>query len=541
MRIIFGCSLIILLSLFSSRNAAAAPGDVLGSIPVPGHAPTGMTYDGKYLWVADRLSDSLYSLEPSTGEVVKGFAAPGFDLSAMTWDGEYLWCADRDEKRIMQFDPESGLTLRSFEFPTPNPQGLAWDGKNLWLCDYSESKLCRISTDDGTTIESYPAPSKGSTGLTYWNGYLWCGNRRNDKVSLFDIEHGETIFDFDSPGKYVRGLATDGDVLWSVDYQDRMIFRQVIEDDEVFKRSEPHILDLTLTYEFRNYGPGDVPELDVFLAVPFDMENQTLIGEIQYNPQPSEFVKDRWNQSVASFHLRDLKPTTFQRIDLTLATELSDTRWFVYPHKVGSLKEIPKEISSKYLVDEDKYCIGDPVIIEAVKAAVGDETNPYWMMRGIHKYIREHLHYELAGGWNVASQVLTRGSGSCSEYTFVFIAMCRAAGIPARYVGSFVIRGDEASTDEVFHRWSQVYLPEYGWIHVDPQGGDSESPAKVAGSIGSVSNRFLITTQGGGASDLLGWNYNYDQQWTSRGPVKVTTVVFGEWSPNTEETTANEQ
>ncbi|MBU0690873.1 transglutaminase [bacterium] len=525
----------------ASSIVSAAPGDGLGSIPAPGHAPTGLAFDGKQLWVADRLTDSLYALDPNSGEIITALASPGFDISAIAWDGSYLWCADREESRISKVDPITGITVRSFESPTSNPQGLAWDGENLWLADDSESLLCQISTDDGTTVIAYPAASRGSTGLTSWNGYLWCGNRLNDQIYLFEPEHGEIVFALDSPGKYVRGLATDGNVLWSVDYQDRAIYEQVIDDEESFQRSDSHTLDLTLTYEFRNYGPGPVPTLDVYLAVPSELENQKIQGDITFSPRSYDNIKDRWEQPVAHFHFNDLNPLAREQIVMTLTTELADTRWFIYPHKVGSLKEIPKEIRSDYLVDEDKYRIDDPIIKEAVAEAVGDEKNPYWMMRKIHKYIREHLHYELAGGWNVAPQVLTRGSGSCSEYTFLFIAMCRAAGIPARYVGSLVIRGDEASTDEVFHRWSQVYLPGYGWVHVDPQGGDSDKPAKVAGSIGKISNRFLITTSGGGASEYLGWNYNYDHSWTSRGPVKITATAFGEWSPVAEQPSTDEQ
>jgi transglutaminase-like putative cysteine protease len=520
-----------MLSLLAGAAASAAPGDVLGSIPTPGRAPTGLAFDGEYLWVADRLADSLYALDPGTGKVVKALPAPGFDPSALAWDGHYLWCADREEARVVKLDPATGITVRSLESPTRSPQGLAWDGKNLWLSDDAQALLSQVSTDDGTTIVSYPAASNGSTGLTSWNGYLWCGDRRDDHIYLFDPEHGEVVFALDSPGKYVRGLATDGKILWSVDYQDRAIYRQVIDDNEAVKRSGLHTLDLQLTYEFRNYGPGEVPTLDAYLSVPANLENQKLVSDVQFSPQPSDYLTDRWQQRVAHFHFENLPLAKREQILMTVRTELADTHWFIYPDKVGKLKDIPKDIRDSYLVDEDKYCIHDPVIQKAVAEAVGDESNPYWIMRKIHKYVRDHLQYELAGGWNVAPQVLTRGSGSCSEYTFLFISMCRAAGLPARYVGSVVVRGDEASTDEVFHRWSQVFLPNYGWVHVDPQGGDREKPAEVAGSIGTISNRFLITTFGGGASEYLGWNYNYDQSWTSRGPVKVMTTAFGEWSP----------
>jgi transglutaminase-like putative cysteine protease len=109
--------------------------------------------------------------------------------------------------------------------------------------------------------------------------------------------------------------------------------------------------------------------------------------------------------------------------------------------------------------------------------------------------------------------------------------MCRAAGLPTRFVGSVVIRGDDASTDDVFHRWCECYLPGYGWVPVDPSGGDRATPAEVAQCFGHVEPRFLITTEGGGASEYLGWGYNANEKWTSKGPVKVHVETVGEWSP----------
>ncbi len=109
--------------------------------------------------------------------------------------------------------------------------------------------------------------------------------------------------------------------------------------------------------------------------------------------------------------------------------------------------------------------------------------------------------------------------------------MCRAAGLPARYVGSIVIRGDDASYDEVFHRWVEVYLPGYGWIPVDPSGGDSAWPSNRANAFGHLRNRFLITTSGGGGSEYLQWGYNANQTWTSQGRCKIVVEYFGEWTP----------
>jgi len=39
-------------------------------------------------------------------------------------------------------------------------------------------------------------------------------------------------------------------------------------------------------------------------------------------------------------------------------------------------------------------------------------------------------------------------------------------GDPAATQGSIVVRHDDASIDEAFHRWAEIYLPNYGWIPV---------------------------------------------------------------------------
>ncbi len=532
MRSLILSGILILSLIFGILPAFATPGDILQAFPLPTEHATGLTYDGKHFWVADRLTDSLYALNPKNGAVVRQLPSPGFIPRGLAWDGKYLWCVDQNEQRILQLDTKTGETIHSVESPTSSIQGITWDDGTLWIVDDRADVLCQISPTDGTTIEEFRAPNGHSTGLTMWRDYLLCGDRTENRIYLIDPKHdGEVIYSLPAPGEYVRGLTTIKETLWAVDFQTDSLYAIEVEGNDWIRTSDRHPLELTLIHEFINYGPGDVTSADIHIAVPRTLPSQNILEGPTFTPEPDEIIEDNWHQKVAVFHPSSTDLSERTRIQMRVAVELSAVEWYVLPDKVGTLDEIPGDIADMYLADGDKFRIHDPRIQNAVREAIGDETNPYWMMRGIHKFIRERLHYELSGGWNVAPRVLERGNGSCSEYTFAFIAMCRAAGIPARYVGAVSNRGDEASTDDVFHRWSQVYFPGYGWIHVDPQGGDKSKPADIAGFIGHIANRYLITTEGGGGSNLLGWSYNYNSNWKAKGPVKVYTEVFGEWQP----------
>ena len=525
---ILGC-----MTMSATSSAFAVTGDVEKSFASPGSCPTGLTFDGKYLWNCDRKTDMIYKIDPKNGNVVDSLTSPGYRPRGLTWDGKYLWNVDASEEEyfIYQIDPKSGLVVKTLWAPCDRPEGLAWDGEFLWIADDGDNKIHQISTEDGTTINTIPSPSKYPCGLAYDGKYLWVTDRIADMIYMITPDKGEVILFFDAPDAYARGLAWDGKNLWNVDYQTDQIYKIKIHDDETYSRTEEKEQFLEYTNQVRNYGPGVVKDVDIYLAVPENLPNQQLLSEIEYFPQPTDFLTDKWGQKVAHYNFQDIESGGVVSAGMKVKMKLYQVRYFIFPEKAGELKDIPKEITDKFLADDAKYSVNDPFIQSSAKEAVGDETNPYWIARKIFNYVIERIEYELVGGWNIAPTVLKRGTGSCSEYSFVYISMCRAAGLPARYVGSVVIRGDDASDDEVFHRWVEVYLPNYGWIPVDPSGGDYEEPAKQANAIGNLRNRFLITTTGGGGSEYLEWGYNSNEKWTSLGKCKVYSEHIGEWSP----------
>ena len=81
----------LLLSMFLvATTLVAVPGDVEYKLPTPGSCPTGLAFDGTYLWVADRKTDTLYAIDPVTGEVNKVIPSPGYWPMGLAFDGKYL-------------------------------------------------------------------------------------------------------------------------------------------------------------------------------------------------------------------------------------------------------------------------------------------------------------------------------------------------------------------------------------------------------------------------------------------------------------------
>ena len=60
--------------------------------------------------------------------------------------------------------------------------------------------------------------------------------------------------------------------------------------------------------------------------------------------------------------------------------------------------------------------------------------------------------------------------GSCRDYAVLFMEVCRAVGIAARFVSGYQ-EGDRDMSARDLHAWIEVYLPGGGWRGYDPTLG----------------------------------------------------------------------
>jgi transglutaminase-like putative cysteine protease len=67
-------------------------------------------------------------------------------------------------------------------------------------------------------------------------------------------------------------------------------------------------------------------------------------------------------------------------------------------------------------------------------------------------------------------EVIGLRKGVCQDFAHLMLGMCRAAHVPARYVSGYFYDDTRSPDDntQASHAWVEVYLPNWGWLALDP-------------------------------------------------------------------------
>ncbi len=143
------------------------------------------------------------------------------------------------------------------------------------------------------------------------------------------------------------------------------------------------------------------------------------------------------------------------------------TPGYQLPYKArGGADSIAVELEASPLIQ-----IADPEIIAASRRIVGDTKDPVEASRRLTTWVYEKLEKDVTLSVPSARQVLDAKKGDCNEHTVLYVALARAAGLPARTaVGLVYLRGQF-----YYHAWPEVWLGE--WVAVDPTLGQFPADA----------------------------------------------------------------
>ncbi len=107
-----------------------------------------LAWDGEFLYSCGDAADGssiLYQIQVNPLEVAEAFDVPGHRPSGMCFDGRFVWISDRDSGRVDRFDPEAKAITRSAVTPGFSPFGVAWDGRDMWVTDSGTGRMYRLS------------------------------------------------------------------------------------------------------------------------------------------------------------------------------------------------------------------------------------------------------------------------------------------------------------------------------------------------------------------------------------------------------------
>ncbi|MCH5600561.1 transglutaminase family protein [Niabella ginsengisoli] len=76
-------------------------------------------------------------------------------------------------------------------------------------------------------------------------------------------------------------------------------------------------------------------------------------------------------------------------------------------------------------------------------------------------------------------------AGVCQDFAHILLLMLRRIGIPARYVSGYICpKNNEFRGEGATHAWVEAYLPDYGWIGLDPTNNCIASDRHIRLAVG---------------------------------------------------------
>jgi transglutaminase-like putative cysteine protease len=115
---------------------------------------------------------------------------------------------------------------------------------------------------------------------------------------------------------------------------------------------------------------------------------------------------------------------------------------------------------------------GDSNIVALARRVADGSSDPRIVAERINVWVHDSLAKQLSFSIPNALQVLRMRAGDCNEHTQLYVALARAAGLPARSVAGLAYVGGKF----YYHAWPEVFLGD--WVAVDPTFG--QFPADAA-------------------------------------------------------------
>ena len=124
-----------------------------------------------------------------------------------------------------------------------------------------------------------------------------------------------------------------------------------------------------------------------------------------------------------------------------------------------------------FLCEEFPQIRFTPAICELAAELRGNETNPLLLARRAYDWVTRHVAYSYMRDYLfmdfIPGFAMLNDRGDCGVMALLFITLCRAMGVPARWQSGSHVEPDSIGS----HDWAQFFVAPYGWLPADPSFG----------------------------------------------------------------------
>jgi len=221
---------------------------------------------------------------------------------------------------------------------------------------------------------------------------------------------------------------------------------------------QSYVVDILYTIENDSLSNGFTT-----VTIPGDTQYQSVsINSI--TPQPKEMKKDEDGNWLATY---ELAPKEKQDV---VVQQLIQT------YNKPKISNVPVEINKEIYLKQDRYWETQDAKIQAL-------AKQYTTPRAIYNYVVNTLSYDYEA---TNQQPIRKGalsalnapsSSVCTEFTDLFIAIARAAGIPSREIVGYAYTTDAKlrpllTGADILHAWPEYWdADRKTWIAIDPTWG----------------------------------------------------------------------
>jgi transglutaminase-like putative cysteine protease len=171
-------------------------------------------------------------------------------------------------------------------------------------------------------------------------------------------------------------------------------------------------------------------------------------------------------------------PVTSLAISVTGRTLTTDRHGIVQ----GLSHDLPPEI----FLRQTPLTTAGPAVAALARSVAAGRKDRIERLHRLACRLHESIRFDTAATAveTTAEQAASAGHGVCQDFSHIFIAAARTAGIPARYVSGHLFRRDGQIAQEAGHAWAEAWVPDLGWIAFDPLNGISTDDAYVRVACG---------------------------------------------------------